>query len=332
MTWILLLPVAGLLFLSLALVDWTLYRLEQNESYHSRWKGFGVAGLSLLLLWGGLGAWAARPSWASTVDLAQAPPATATRTFAWQSALQPPLALAGALLERQDPPTLPQARADRATLHEARRLLANQPQGSEVEEVLLERADTLLGAAYKALGAQWALVRGGDWSAQTRLRSLEVLRHATEQYEQLAQCLTAGRSDCLPTSARSERSSTLHAWQRAIRLYLLDCLRFDEEDPDLAWLPAAELRAARERLDAGRAYLTAHPLPDWGQPVTAAADHLFQEADQALWREEIAVANGSWTRGSMARAYKPVQMAWDQLFAEALCAMETEGACAKGQH
>ncbi|HLO02283.1 MAG TPA: hypothetical protein VK191_04140, partial [Symbiobacteriaceae bacterium] len=75
--------------------------------------------------------------------------------YAWQTELQPTLQVAVTLLARTDPPTLAQVRADRSTLHEGRRLLANQPQGTEAEEALLQQTDTLLGAAYQALGDQW---------------------------------------------------------------------------------------------------------------------------------------------------------------------------------
>lgn len=333
MNWILLLPVAGLLFLGLSAVDWALYRLEQSESYQSRWKGFGASGLTLLLLWGAVVIWPTRPTWAGGPDLSQAaqPTGPIAPIYPWQIDLEPTFHLVMTLLARTTPPTLAEARTDRATLHEGRRALATRPQGAEEEEALLQQADTVLGLAYQALADQWSLVRQGTWSDETQAGSLKSLKSQLAKYQSLHACLAGGRRGCLPTAPRSEKAGTIHAWQRSIRLFLLDCIRFDEADPDLAWLPANELRATRDRLEDGRAYLSAHPLPSWGDEVTAAADHLFVAADQALRVEEIATAQGAWSQGSMIRAYGPVKAAWDLLFQEALCAMETEGACAKKQ-
>lgn len=331
MNWILLLPVAGILFLGLSVVDWALYRLEQNEIGQSRWKGFGASGLVLLSIWGAVVSWPTQPTWASGPALVQAPDPTLVgdARFTWQPELQPAFQLIATLLIRATPPTLAEARADRATLLEARRLLASRPPGSEEEEALSQQADTILGLTYQALADQWSLVRQGTWSAEGHADSLAVVKREWAKYHALAGCLTSGKADCLPSTARSERAGTIHAWQRALRLYLLDCLRFDETDPDLAWLPAQELRATRDRLQLGRLYLSDHPLPVWGDQVTAAADQLFQAADQALRVEETATAQGVWTTGNMSRAYRPVKVAWDLLFQEAFCAMETEGACVK---
>lgn len=330
MNWILLLPVAGLLFLGLAAVDWALYKVEQNEMHQSRWKGFGVGGLSLLLLWGGVAIWPTAGTWASEPGFVQArEPAVGAPAslYAWQADLQPTLSLAEALLSRSTQPTLAEVRADRATLHEGRRQLANRPLGTEAEEALLGQADTLLGVAYQTLGEQWSLVRQGDWNEQSQSNSLTLLKRELAKYQSLESCMAGGGQGCLSTAPRSEKPGAIHAWQREIRLYLLDCLRFDETDPDLAWLSAEELRTARERLQFGREYIAAHPLPEWGRSVIVAADHLFTEADRALRLEETLVAQGAWAQGSMERTYKPVQVAWDGLFQAALCAMETEGAC-----
>lgn len=333
MNWILLLPVAGLLFLGLAAADWALLRVEQNELHQSRWKSFGASGLGLLLVWGGIALWPTQPTWASDPGALEAlePVGAPAPLYAWQTDLQPALAIADSLLTKDALPTLPAVRTDRATLLEARRQLANRPLGTEAEEALMQQADALLGVAYQALGEQWSLVRQGEWNEQGRTDSLALLKREWATYQSLGTCLAKGRRDCLPAALLSERNGTIHAWQRMVRLYLLDCLRFDETDPDLAWLPAEELRAARSRLQLGRDYVAAHPLPDWATQVTVATDHLFQEADQALRLQETLVAQGAWTRGSMERAYKPVQAAWDLLFQASLCAMQTEGACLTNQ-
>lgn len=335
MNGILLLPIAGLLFLGLAGVEWALYRLEQNEVHLSRTRAFGASSLGLLVVWGAIAIWSGRPApgtWAEPNGPAQAmAPEAGAPPSALTAPLQPvlpALKLAGQLLHRQEQPTLEQVRAERAQLLEARRTLATLPIGSDQQEAFLQEADTVLGVAYTALGDEWQLARSGAWGAQALASTIKPLQSEWAKWENLQACLGKARHDgCVPLPARTERSTAVYQWQRTLRLYLLDCLRFDEEDPDLAWLPPAELRSTRERLAAGRSELAARPLPEWGAALTAAANQLFVAADQALRLEETITAQGQWNRQTMVRAYQPVKTAWDQLFERTACALDNGLPC-----
>lgn len=328
MTWILLLPVAGLLFLGLAAVDWTLYRLEQNEVHQSRFKGFGAAGLGLLLCWGAtaLRPSALRPSPALTT-LATTIPSGRSDLGALQAPVAPALALTAAILDRNQPPTLAQARAERKELLAARMALAALPMGDEATVRVVHQMDTLLGVAYQAVGLQWRFTKEGSSLAQAYASAMDLLRLESERWEEMQVCVAEPRADCLKPPSHSERAVTLRSWQQEMRPYFLDTIRFSEVDPDLNALSVTELRTVRQHLVEGRSRLAAQPMPDWGAQVAEAANKLLLAADQALVREEIATAKGGWDRQVMAITYQPVQDAWDQLLNQALCALNNDGPC-----
>jgi hypothetical protein len=321
MPWSTLLLVIGSLCLFFAGVEWGLLRLEQNAESKPRVLRFGSIGCSLLLLYGGA---VVLPSQFVAGTHALSPPSIETRLV---QEFSQELSLIQAVRMQTARPTLHQVRQDRAGLLEARRRLAKRPVADSETESVLGQVDTLLGVAYQVLGDQWRLVRQGDWSETTRQESLRLLTTEWARWEEMRQCLIDQAQSCRPRSQSSERHEAIQRWQRELRIYLLECLRFDEEDPDLAWLPPVELRTTQQRLADGRSFLRDHPLPDWGAPITEAADQLFIAADQAIQREQIAAAQGRWTRQMMERTYQPVRTAWEILFRRAFCALDGPAPC-----
>lgn len=328
MRWILLLPVAGLLFLCFAVADWALYRLEQNEPHQSRFKSFGVAGLALLLTWGGIAYWPATraPQPALTLAAPVVLPELSTLE-ALRAPVAPSLALVATISERTKPPSLSQAREERAQILAARQSLAALPMGDDATVRIRFQIDTLLSVAYQAIGMQWRYTKEGDTLAQAQEEAMGLLRRESERWAEMEGCLEKGQTDCLKPPDHSERAIALRAWQHVMKPYFLDTMRFYEVDPDLAALTVIERRALRQHLAEGRSRLSQTPMPAWGAQVAAVAHELLLAADQALMREEIATTQGYWNGQLMATIYQPVQNAWDQMMNQALCALNEESTC-----
>ncbi len=311
--------VAGVLFLAFGVVEWLLFRLEENGEKRQRALAFAAVGSACLIvspfLTGG--------QRAGTVPALGRPrPAAAVATA--EEHLGDDIAFMERVARGEITPTLAAIQDNRRRLLDARRVVAHRLGQETPIRALESQADTALGVAFQTLGSEWALVKANRWQdAEERRKATSQLRDELDRWYQIRDCLRSGRNDCVPILSLNSRQTAVRDFNRWLHPYGVELVRFEETDPDLVDSSAWETRRLREVLTQARRELAARPVEDWAAPVVAAADHLLAAAELAVIRESALIGQGAWGAAGQERAFDPVRDAWALYFQTAQCVTGT---------
>lgn len=321
MSWIPVILVAGGLFLLLSAVNWALFRLEENAGHRTGAFAFlAVSAVALstaaMLHWQ---PWTAFAPWAGA---AQEKDPVRAQLSALEERLARELEVMRLVAEGGGPTTLPEIRAMRRSLLEARVALAQAADLNSPVRRLASHGDALLGSTYYALGARWVATKLPEQINQDEAKRAErqVASQLDEWNDMRACLLTPDQEGCREASGFGQTAGALQTFLVWFHPYAVELVRFEQDDPDLTDLSTSEHKRLHALLKQARAELSQLEVDRDTRPVVTAVDQLLMTAQQALSREQVGIAQGHWSPDIQRQTYIPVMRAWAHIFEVVSCA------------
>lgn len=309
--------VAGGLFITLAVVEWALSRLEPEREGRGKAVPFLAVGIVCLLGAGGL-AWANRHdrTASAAAPVAQSPvhDATAGELAGLELLLKEPISLAQRVADGSFEPELPTILDVRRQIMVARKKLSASAYPTSAASSLHSQSDIVLGVAYQTLGFEWILQKQNLWNVPVQRETATApLKRELAKWNEIRDCLKAGRDDCAPEKSTNPKHLAIIDFIGWLHPYMIELTRFQESDTDLVFGTPEEISRVHVLITKAQEELRTAPKEAWDPKMVKAAAALLTAADTALNQEAAARAEKKWTIEEMQRVDAPVVAAFDNL-------------------